>query len=307
MSGFQRKKLDNGAKNPDYVDLCEEDAQIPSQKFVCISFISPEKVLKQREQYIFEKFVQQWDFSKSIEKFGEFMNFVSFKYKLKLDDVMADFKDYVTEEKNRLKSYTVTDDFKNFMDKNEDRITEDFNKKNNFQTSVRGIKIRGSYSSQSEAELRAKKLRESDPNHDIFVGPVGVWMPWDPDAYKTGRVEFTEEELNQLHQEKLKNEEKAKQEFDQRIRDAKRKAIEENVKKARESGNKLTQTLSEDGELVGVTKTVNFDEREVAEVKISNGFGKATIEEQSGKEQGGEEQSLEQSGKEQGDGMDQVD
>jgi hypothetical protein len=129
-------------------------------------------------------------------------------------------------------------------------------------------------------------------------------MPWDPDAYKTGRVEFMEEELNQLHQEKLKNEEKAKQEFDQRIRDAKRKAIEENVKKARESGNKLTQTLTEDGELVGVTKTVNFDEREVADVKISNGFGKATIEEQSGEEP---IQSLEQSGKEQGDGMDQVD
>ena len=153
-----------------------------------------------------------------------------------------------------------------------------FNKLNDFQTSVRGIKIRGSYSSQAEAELRAKKLRESDPNHDIFVGPIGVWMPWDPDAYKTGRVEFMEEELNQLHQEKLKNEEKAKQEFDQRIRDAKRKAIEENVKKARESGNKLTQTLTEDGELVGVTKTVNFEEREVAEIKPSNGFGKATMD-----------------------------
>jgi len=278
MSGFPKKKLDNGSKNSDYVDLCEEDATIPSQKFVCISFISPEKVLKQREQYIFERFVQQWEFSKSIEKFGDFMNFVSFKYKLKLDDVMADMKDYVTEEKNHLKSFTVTDDFKNFMDKNEDRITEDFNKLANFQTSVRGIKIRGSYSSQAEAELRAKKLRESDPSHDIFVGPIGVWMPWDPDAYKTGRVEFMEEELNQLHHEKLKNEEKAKQEFDQRVRDAKRKAIEENVKKARESGNKLTQTLSEDGELVGVTKTVNFEERDVAEIKPTNGFGKATVE-----------------------------
>lgn len=278
MSGFPKKKLDNGSKNSDYVDLCEEDATIPSQKFVCISFISPEKVLKQREQYIFERFVQQWEFSKSIEKFGDFMNFVSFKYKLKLDDIMADMKDYVTEEKNHLKSFTVTDDFKNFMDKNEDRITDDFNKLANFQTSVRGIKIRGSYSSQAEAELRAKKLRESDPSHDIFVGPIGVWMPWDPDAYKTGRVEFMEEELNQLHHEKLKNEEKAKQEFDQRIRDAKRKAIEENVKKARESGNKLTQTLSEDGELVGVTKTVNFEERDVAEIKPTNGFGKATVE-----------------------------
>jgi hypothetical protein len=278
MSGFQKKKLPNGSKNPDYVDLCEEDPTIPSQKFVCISFISPEKVLKQREQYLFEKFVQQWEFSKSIEKFGDFLNFIAFKYKLKLDDIMEDMKEYVTEEKNHLKSFSVTDDFKNFMDKNEDKITEEFNKNNEFQTSVRGIKIRGAYSSQAEAELRAKKLRESDPHHDIFVGPVGVWMPWDPDAYKTGRVEFMEEELNQLHQEKLKNEEKAKQEFDQRIRDAKRKAIEENVKKARESGNKLTQTLTEDGDLIGVTKTVNFDEREVAEIKPSNGFGKATVE-----------------------------
>jgi hypothetical protein len=279
MSGFQKKKLDDGSKNPNYVDLCEEDATIPSQKFVCISFISPEKVLKQREHFIFEKFIQQWEFSKSIEKFGDFINFVSYKYKLKLDDVMADMKDYVNEEKKHLKSYSIADDFKNFMDRNEDRLTEEFNKQNEFQTSTRGIKIRGSYSSQAEAELRAKKLRETDPTHDIFVGPVGVWMPWDPDAYKTGRVEFMEEELNQLHQEKLKNEEKAKQEFDQRVRDAKRKAIEENVKKARESGNKLTQTLTEEGNLVGVNNTVNFEEREVAEIVPSNGFGKMSVSE----------------------------
>jgi hypothetical protein len=276
MSGFQKKKLDNGNENPKYVDLCEEDAAIPSQKFVCVSFVSPEKILKQREQFIFEKFVQQWEFSKSIEKFGDFLNFVSFKYKIKMDDIMADMKEYVEEEKKKLKSYSITDDFNNFMDKNEDRITDEFNTKHEFRTSVRGIKIRGSYSSQAEAELRAKKLRETDPNHDIFVGPVGVWMPWDPDAYKTGRVEFMEDELNQLHHEKLKNAEVAKQEFEQRVRDAKRKAIEENVRKARESGNQLTQTLSESGELVGVNKTVNFDERDVADVKPFSG-GKAEV------------------------------
>jgi len=283
MSGFQKKTLDNGKENPKYVDLCEEDATIPSQKFVCISFISPEKILKQREQYVFEKFVQQWEFSKSIEKFGDFLNFLSFKYKIKIDDIMVDMKEYVEEEKKKLKSYSITDDFNNFMDKNEDRITNEFNAKHEFHTSVRGIKVRGSYSSQAEAELRAKKLRETDPNHDIFVGPVGIWMPWDPDAYKTGRVEFMEDELNQLHHEKMKNEEKAKQEFDQRVRDAKRKAIEENVKKARESGNKLTQTLSDSGELVGVNKTVNFDEREVADVKPFSGGKSEAIAEDSAK------------------------
>ena len=276
MSGFERKKMPNGAPNPKYIDLCDEDPVIPSQKFICLSFVSPEKVLKQREQYLFDKFIQQWDFAKSLEKFGDFMNFVSFKYNLKMDDVMADYKDYVTEEKSKLKSYSVTDDYRNFLDKNEEKIVEEFNKKHDFQTSVRGLKFRGAYSSQAEAELRCKKLREADPNHDIFVGSGFTWIPWDPDAYKTGRVEFMEEELNQLHHEKVKNEEKAKQEFDNRVREAKRKAIEENVKKARESGNKLTQTVSEDGELMGVNKTVNFDDREVADVKASTQFGRAT-------------------------------
>ena len=49
-------------------------------------------------------------------------------------------------------------------------------------------------------------LREIDPNHNVYVGPVGMWMPFEPDAYKTGRVEYLEEELNQLMHEKNKNE-----------------------------------------------------------------------------------------------------
>ena len=85
-----------------------------------------------------------------------------------------------------------------------------------------------------------------------FVSPVGIWIPWDPDAYKTGRVEFMEEELNKLHQEKIKNEAIAKQEFEQRIKDTKKKAIEENIKNAEKSGNTLTQTIDDEGNLIGV-------------------------------------------------------
>ena len=36
-----------------------------------------------------------------------------------------------------------------------------------------------------------------DPNHDVFVGPVGTWM-LGAKAYRAGRVEYLEEELNQL-------------------------------------------------------------------------------------------------------------
>lgn len=276
---FERKTLPNGAKNPKYVDLCDEDIPIAGQKFACISFISPEKILKKRETYLFEQFVQQWDFTKSMNKYFDFLNFLAYKYNLKIEEVSADFTEFVKEEDAKLKadSTIVQDEWRNFLDKNEEKLTEKFSREHAFQTSTRGIKLRGVYPTQEEAEIRCKKLREHDPNHDIFVGPVGVWMPWDPDAYKTGRVEFMEEELNQLHQEKLKNEEKAKQEFDARIKETKKKAIQENIENAKKSGNVLTQTLDDNGNLVGVRDTVNFEEREVATADMGEEIMKAAF------------------------------
>lgn len=268
-STFEKKNLPNGKKNPKYIDLCDEDPPIAGQKFCCISFVSPEKILKKRELYLFNKFVRQWDFSKSMERYTDFLHFLTFKYNLKMDDVTADFTEYVKEENEKLKQFDVEDDYKNFLDKNEDKLNEDFNREHAFQTSVRGLKIRGVFGTQDEAQNKCVALRKQDPNHDIFVGPIGIWIPWDPDAYKTGNVQFLEEELNQLHQEKIKNETYAKQEFDKRVLEAKRKAIEENIKLARKSGNVLTQTIDEEGNLVGVKEKVNFEEREVADVKAT--------------------------------------
>jgi hypothetical protein len=273
MSGFERKILENGQPNPKYIDLCDEDQPIAGQKFACMSFISPEKILKKREVFLFDEFVKQWDFTKSLTKFNDFLHFISYKYNLSIEDVLTDLNDFSNEEGDKLKESSIEDDYKNFLDKQEDKLNEKFNRENSFQTSVRGLKIRGVFPTQEEAEIKCKKLREYDPNHDIYVGPVGMWIPWDPDAYKTGRVEFMEDELNQLHQEKVKNEEKAKQEFERRIKETKKKAIEENIKLAEKSGNVLTQTLDDEGNLIGVKENIDFEEREVADpesVKLHN-------------------------------------
>ena len=78
------------------------------------------------------------------------------------------------------------------MDNNEDTLQNKYDIQNKFQTSVRGIKNRGNFATQEEAEMRAKMLRENDPSHDVYVGQVGLWMPFDPDAYKTGNVDYLE-------------------------------------------------------------------------------------------------------------------
>jgi hypothetical protein len=244
---------------PKLIDLLDEDKPIAEQKFVCLSFISPENEIQNKDRFFFSEFLKAYDFTKSMEKFTSFLNFISFKYKLKFDDVIEDFKDFVKEEKENINESSLADDYKTYIDNHEEDLEKKFGINNNFQTATRGLKIRGSYPSMEEAELRCKMLREVDPNHDVFVGPIGVWMPWDPEAYKTGRVEYMEEELNQLMSEKVKNETTAKNAFEQRVKESKKTAIENNVKVAEKSGNVLTQTIDKEGNLIGINN-VNTQE-----------------------------------------------
>jgi len=256
---MELKTNPDGSPNPKYVDLLEEDRPISGQKFVCVSFVSPENVLKDKNLFFFEEFLKQWDFSKSIEKYNQFLNFISYKYNLDFDKLTSDLKEFVNDEKDNLVKTTIEDDYKSYIDVREQELEDTFNSRYNFQTSTRGIKVRGVFSTQEEAELRCKLLREVDPNHDVYVGPVGMWMPWEPEAYKTGRVEYMEEELNQLMKEKQLNEEKAKEQFEARVKQSKIEAIEKNKKLAGETGNKLTQNVDKDGNLIGVGDAENAE------------------------------------------------
>ena len=111
--GFERKEV-NGKENPKYVDLLEEDKPIAGQKFVCMSFCSPEKVLKQKEIYFFEEFLNNWEFNKSMEKFLQFVNFISYKYNVSFEDLNKDFKEFVQEEKDNLAKSNLADDYKTY-------------------------------------------------------------------------------------------------------------------------------------------------------------------------------------------------
>jgi hypothetical protein len=263
------RKVKNGKPNPKYVDLLDVDKPIAGQNFGCFSFITPEKILKQKDMFYFEQFLKNWELNKSMEKFSQFLHFVSYKYNVSMEELTKDYEDFIKSEQDELRNSEMDSDYKTFVDKNEEKLDNDFNIKYNFQTSVRGFKCRGSYATQQEAELRCKMLREIDPNFDIFVGPVGQWLCWDPEAYKTGRTEYMEEELNQLMTEKTKNETFAKSAFEQRIKETKQKAIEENIKNAEKTGSSLTQGMDEEGNLVGINNGSTFETSLSANQEIS--------------------------------------
>lgn len=260
-----RKADKSGKPNPKYVDLLDEDPVIAGQKFVCMSFVEPSEILKQKDMFIFDEFIKYWDFAKALDKFAQFVNFISYKYNVDQALISKDLEEFVKEEKSKLLMTTIEDEYKTFLENNEERLTNEFMEQHEFQTCTRGVKIRGAFESQEEAEIRCKFLREIDPNHNIYVGKVGVWMPWNPDAYKTGRVEFMEEELNELMSKKRENDERTTVEFEKRVREAKERAIRENIEQAKKTGNSLTQTIDENGNLV----SVNIKDEEMTSADIS--------------------------------------
>jgi hypothetical protein len=261
----------DGSLNSKYVDLLDEDKPVAGQRFACVSFLSPEKIIKEKNLFYFNEFLKQWEMSKSLEKYTQFLSFLAYKYDaLEFDELTKDMEDFVKDQRDKLFTSTLDDEYKTYVDNNEEALDKTFDEQHSFKTSVRGLKVRGCFPSQQEAELRCKMLREIDPNHDVYVGPVGMWIPFHPEAYKTGRVEYLEDELNQLMSEKDKNEKSAKEDFDKRVKESKKKAIDDNKEKALESGNALTQTIDENGNLVSINNVNSIENKFNNETTVSD-------------------------------------
>lgn len=219
-------------------DFLEEDQEIPGQKFVLLSFLSPEKVLANKDAYFFSEFVKNYEIQYKTKKLEQFLvetvksindnlekEAVNFEKQdlsgaallcrtsqLKIENLVADLEGYVRKNLKEVNTTKISTDYDDYLFKNKTKLEDDFFAKNEFRTSVRGLKVRGTYSSQQEAIARSKKLQRSDPNHNIFVGEVGKWLPWDPDPNSVAEQEYAEDQLNTL-MKKYKENEEARQEF----------------------------------------------------------------------------------------------
>ena len=98
------------------VDLLDEDKPIAEQKYVCLSFISPENIIKQKELFFFENFTKQYHFNKTAELLTQYSNYLSFKYGINSDEMMEELKEFSKNETAKMHE-TIEDDYKNFMNK----------------------------------------------------------------------------------------------------------------------------------------------------------------------------------------------
>jgi hypothetical protein len=210
-----------------------DDPEIAAQRWCLLSFISPENVLARKDPFFFASFLKQYEFqlrSKGLEQFlvktiqtingkleAEAVNLEKLDLSgaalacrnstLRMETFLTDFHGYVKGNLKEMSASKLQEEYDDYMYKNSAQLEDDFFAKNNFRTTVRGLKIRGAYSTKEEAEMRAKKLQKMDADHNIFVGQVGKWLPWDPKPSDIADQEYAEEALNTLMKKYKENEE----------------------------------------------------------------------------------------------------
>jgi len=179
-------------------DYLEVDDPINGQSYVCLSFVSPENMIQNKEAFKTAKFLQ------SIAKEKE-----------------KDFKYFYNQ-------------YNDFMYKHHDSIQRDFDKDNKMKTNIRGVKVRGVFQTEEEARRKAKTLQSKDSSFNVFIGPVGYWLPWDPCADNVAEEEFMNDQLNEMIKKYKENEINKDKLYEEDKRDKIKRAEEDNEAKDKE-------------------------------------------------------------------------
>jgi hypothetical protein len=169
-------------------DLLSQDPPVRGQNYACVSFVSPERTLLRKDVF----------------RVSHFLEAVARDVKGVLDGVAACFPseeetiDLIRERHAYLWSPPeLQRQFEHHCAHSD--ADHEFDTQNGFQTSVRGLKIRGVYESLEEARLAAQRFRALDNNmHDVYVSQVGCWCPWQPDPEAVQESEYLETQLNTL-------------------------------------------------------------------------------------------------------------
>ena len=226
------------------IDYLDEDPEIPTQKYCIVSFISPEKVIKQKEKFFFEEFVKFMDYDWKIKGLEHFMVYLSKKYSLKVDDLLKDAEEFAKVRDEEIRQTDVPEQYQVFLLKHEKELQERFDNSVEFQTNVRGVKVRRSFATVEEAQVMAKVFQRKYPKDNLYIGKVGAWLPWDPSEHLMPEVEYAEKELNELMR-KYKENESNKEIFFAEEREAKVKAQkEENERRKRMTTQQQLQDAS---------------------------------------------------------------
>jgi hypothetical protein len=218
----------------DMIDYLDEDPEVPTQKYCIVSFISPEKVIADKNQFFFKRFMEFADYDWKIKGLEHFMAFLSKKYELKIDDLLKDAGEFGTMRNKEIRDTDFAELYQVFLLKHEKETQEMYDNSVEFRTNIRGVKVRRSFATVEEAQVMAKVFQRKYPKDNLYIGKVGAWLPWDPSEHLMPEVEYAEKELNELMR-RYKENESNKEMFFAEERELKVKAQKDENEKRRKA------------------------------------------------------------------------
>lgn len=236
-----REELPKRDDDNQVIDYLDEDPEIPTQRYAILSFLSPEKIIKQKAEFFNEKFVEWLEYDWKVKGMENYVAFLAKKYNLKIDDLFKDLEEFRKVHNAEIKKTDIHEQYQVFLLKNEKDLETLFSEKVEFRTNVRGVKVRRIFGSLEEGQTYAKVLQKRYPNDNIYLGKVGMWLPWDPSEHMMPEVEYAEKELNELMRKYKENEANREIFFEEEKQakiDAQRKENEARKKKALEDAKK---------------------------------------------------------------------
>ena len=234
-------KVEDGA----VVDYLDEDPELPTQKYCIVSFSSPEKVIQDKNRFMFGEFVKFMDYDWKVKGMEHFVAFLSKKYALKIDDLLKDASDFAKVREQEIRETDIEEQYQVFLLKHEKDLQEKYDNEVEFRTNIRGVKVRRSFATVEEAQIMAKVFQRKYPKDNLFIGKVGAWLPWDPSEHLMPEVEYAEKELNELMR-RYKENESNKEMFFAEERETKMKAQKEENEKRKRENAAATQKALED-------------------------------------------------------------
>lgn len=214
------------------VDYLEQDEPLRAQNFVCLSFISPEEILKKKEAYFFEEYTKAY-----VKKNNEYITTLENLFTNKKEEIRI-LKDNFNFLFNESK---IQESFNYFVQDQYNNLEKSFHEQNEFHTSIRGLKVRGVFDTIQEAQARSEKLRKLENNKfSIFVAQVGCWCPWSPNPEHIENQEFAETQLNTLMKKYQENQENKNQYFEDRKESMKKQISEAEDQKKNQIENDIS-------------------------------------------------------------------
>ncbi len=219
------------------IDYLDEDSEIPTQRYCIMSFLSPEKVLQDKERFFFKEFVQYMNYDWKVKGLEHFMAFLSKKYSLKVDDLLKDAEEFGKVRDAEIRSTDIEEQYQVFLLKHEKETQEKYDQTVEFRTNVRGVKLRRVFANVEEAQVMAKVFQRKFPKDNIYIGKVGCWLPWDPSEHLMPEVEYAEKELNELMRKYKENESNKEIFFAEQRQESIKKQKAENEARRQQSSN----------------------------------------------------------------------